>query len=144
MMSADLDLLVFRNIHQFSKYLDEKIMEIERKLGEVSALLENVKAKRARYERIRKMIEEVSGVGPGAALSTTLNISGLRIVIDPKPIEEYEILENVYKALTDKLNVLRKIKEIVVNYLEKYLDEEALNVIVEMRADIPVRILIKT
>jgi uncharacterized Fe-S cluster-containing MiaB family protein len=73
-----------------------------------------------------------------------LNISGLRVVIDPKPIEEYEILESVYKALTDKLNVLRKIKEIVANYLEKYLDEETLNVIVEMRADIPVRILIKT
>ncbi len=143
-MSADLDLLVFRNIHQLSKYLDEKIMEIERKLGEVSSLLESVKAKRARYERIRKMIEEISGAGPGAALSTTLNISGLRVVIDPKPIEEYEILESVYKALTDKLNVLRKIKEIVANYLEKYLDEETLNVIVEMRADIPVRILIKT
>ncbi len=140
-MSADLDVLVFRSIGEFIKYLDDKISEIERRLSEISTMLENVKERKSKYERIRKLVEEISG--ESATLSTTIYISGLRVIIDPKPIEEYEMLESVYKSLSDKLSVLRKIRDAVESYLGKYLGEEVISIVVEFRADVPIRIMIK-
>ncbi|NPA23243.1 MAG: hypothetical protein GXO23_02985 [Crenarchaeota archaeon] len=141
-MSADLDIMVFRNVSELIKYLDDRIGEIERKLEDLSRMLEAVKDRKSKYERIKKLVEEISGE-TSATLSTTVYISGLRLVIDPKPVDEYEVLESVYRALSDKLNVLKRIRDIVETYLCKYLNEEGLNVIVELRADIPVRIMLK-
>ncbi len=133
--------MVFRSIGEFVKYLDDKIAEIERKLGEISSMLESVKERKSKYERIKKLVENISG--ETATLSTTIYISGLRVIIDPKPIEEYEVLESVYRSLTDKLSVLKKIRDAVDSYLGKYLGEEVMSIVVEFRADVPIRIMIK-
>ncbi len=134
--------MVFRNVSELIKYLDDKIGDIERKLEDISRMLESVKDRKSKYERIKKLVEEISGE-TAATLSTTICISGLRVIIDPKPVDEYEVLESVYKALSDKLNVLKRIRDIIETYLCKYLNEEGLNVIVELRADVPVRIMLK-
>ncbi len=134
--------MIFRSISELVKYLDDKISEIERKLEDVSKMLEAVKDRKSKYERIKKLVEEISGE-TSATLSTTIYISGLRVIIDPKPVDEYEILESVYKALSDKLNVLKRIRDVVETYLGKYLNEEGINIIVEFRADVPIKIMLK-
>ncbi|NPA71093.1 MAG: coiled-coil domain-containing protein 22 [Crenarchaeota archaeon] len=141
-MSADLDIMIFRSISELVKYLDDKISEIERKLEDISKMLESVKDRKSKYERIKKLVEEISGEA-SATLSTTIYISGLRVIIDPKPVDEYEVLESVYKALSDKLNVLKRIRDVVDTYLGKYLNEEGINIIVEFRADVPIKIMLK-
>lgn len=134
--------MIFRSISELVKYLDDKISEIERKLEDISKMLESVKDRKSKYERIKKLVEEISGEA-SATLSTTIYISGLRVIIDPKPVDEYEVLESVYKALSDKLNVLKRIRDVVDTYLGKYLNEEGINIIVEFRADVPIKIMLK-
>ena len=73
----------------------------------------------------------------------SIEISSLRIVIDPIPIEEYDILDKVRKYLSDKLDFFKKFRDIVAE-LSKKLPYENVNIIVELRAGIPIRILIKS
>ncbi|NPA99845.1 MAG: hypothetical protein GXO10_00555 [Crenarchaeota archaeon] len=141
-MSADLDIVIFKSISELIKHLDDKISEIERKLEDLSKMLESVKDRKSKYERLKKLVEEISGE-TSATLSTTIYISGLRVIIDPKPVDEYDVLESVYRALSDKLNVLKRIRDVIETYLGKYLNEEDMNIIVEFRADVPVKIMLK-
>ncbi len=141
-MATDIDIAIFRSIKELLSFLDQQISSNEKKLKELQAMLETARGRKAKYEKLRKLIEEVSGESK-PALSTTINVSGLRIVIDPKPIEEFDVLELAYRSLQDKLEVLRKIREIISKYLEKYLGEEPVTIIAELRANVPTKLLVK-
>jgi len=141
-MVTDLDIIIFRSVKELTSFLEQQINLIERKLRELSSILESARSRKTKYERLRKLIEEISGEAK-PALSTTINISGLKIVIDPKPIEEFELLELACKALQDKLEVLKRIREIISRYLEKYLSEEPVTIIAELKSNVPVKLLVK-
>ncbi len=141
-MVADLDIAVFRSIRELLSFLDQQISISEKKFKDLSSILETAKSRKLKYEKLRKLLEEISGESR-PTLSTTINISGLRIVIDPKPIEEFELLELACKAIQDRLEILKRIRELVSRYLEKYLGEEPVTIIAELRGNVPVKLLIK-
>lgn len=142
MNTADIDIMFFKNIREFTKFVDDQIRDLERKLSQISGIIEQLRDRVSRYETFRKMIEELTGKEQ-MPISTTIEITGLKILFDPRPIDEYEVLNKAYSAISDRLNVLRRIRE-VLNVLERYLSDERLNIIVEFRAGIPIKIVLKS
>ena len=61
MSTADIDIMFFRSIREFTKFIDDQIRDLEKKLSQISGIIEQLKDRVSKYETFRKMIEELTG-----------------------------------------------------------------------------------
>ncbi len=141
-MQSDIEVVIFDNIESLSSYIDEQINNIEKRLNDLRAYMEKLRERVSKYEVLKRMLEELVGK-EHVPLSTSVEITGLNLVLDPIPLDEYNVISEAHKAMSDKLNVLKKVKE-VIDILSKHLSGRTVQLVVAFRSNIPIKIMIKT
>ncbi len=143
MSSPYLDVALFNNLRELLRYLDERIGELEAKAREIDEVLSSLRPKVERYKSILKMIEEIVGKGQHISLSTSIEVSGLKLVLDPRPIDEYELYEEVRKAIADRLLVLKKVRDLIDSIASRLGDKADVPVTVEFKMGVPIKLVFK-
>ncbi len=141
-MALDVDIEFFNSIRELVNYVDRCIKETEEKLREISSIIERLKESVSKYEAIKRMIRDVIGEKESMA-PVTLEIAAFKMLIDPRPIDEYEVLSKAYAVMRDRVDVLKRIREILA-LLERYLGDEKVSIMVELRGGVPTKMIMKS
>ncbi|MFP3178464.1 MAG: hypothetical protein RXQ96_05805 [Thermocladium sp.] len=139
--TGDVDILYFKSLHDFLLYLDQLINDNQRKAEAINKDLEALKGRVDKFQAIQRIIEELLEKNK-EVLPTAIELTGLKIYIDPRPTDEYDILKEGLDSITDRNTVLRKIKDIV-DILQTKIGQSDTTIIVEMRNGVPVKILFR-
>jgi len=142
--TPDVDLLVFPNIGALLNHLSKEITDLERRIKDVEAMLASIKTRADKYKSIVQVIEEIVGKGQQLSLSTAIELTGLKVIFDPRPIDEYEALDEAYRSMMDRLSVLRKVKDVVEIIGKKIGDRPDVPLMVELKLGIPVKIIFRS
>ncbi|WP_238375181.1 hypothetical protein [Vulcanisaeta thermophila] len=144
-MSAtpDLELINFNSVKELLNYINKQISELEARIKEVEDQISAVKPKVDKYMAIMQMIEETVGKGQQIPLSTAIELTGLKIILDPRPIDEYEVLDESRRAMADRLTVLRRVKDIIEILNNKLGDKANVPIMVEFKMNVPIKIIFK-
>jgi len=142
--TPDVDLLVFPNIGALLNHLSKEITDLERRIKDVEAMLASIKTRADKYKSIVQVIEEIVGKGQQLSLSTAIELTGLKVIFDPRPIDEYEALDEAYRSMMDRLSVLRKVKDVVEIIGKKIGDRSDVPLMVELKLGIPVKIIFRS
>jgi hypothetical protein len=141
--APDLELMTFNGIKELIDYINNQINELEGRIREIENMISETKAKADKYMVLMQMIEEIVGKGQQILLSTAIELTGLKIIFDPRPIDEYEALDESRKAMADRLAALTKVKDVLDIVANKLGDKSEVPILVEMKMGIPIKIIFK-
>jgi vacuolar-type H+-ATPase subunit I/STV1 len=139
-----MELHTYKSAADLTKELDEEVSRIKTLLGEY---LRRLDESRVRVEKIRKTQEalnrltggRVSGAKAGDA--QTLDLMGLKVIINVSPEEEANTLEESVKTLQDKLNVLQRVRKALEPL--STLEEGGTSITAVMNDGIPTKIMLR-
>ncbi|RLE55047.1 MAG: hypothetical protein DRJ30_04265 [Candidatus Methanomethylicota archaeon] len=135
------ELKTFKTVKELISYLDEQVENTKRLLEEYMSRLETQKSKMEKIRALSESLGKILGRAPSIGTSQTVDIMGLKLIINPSPIQEVTTLEDVIKQLNDKLIVLQKIKKAVESL--GMLEETELNLNVAVVNDIPTVVMMQ-
>jgi len=135
------ELKTFKTVKELISYLDEQVENTKRLLEEYMGRLETQKSKMEKIRALSESLGKILGRAPSIGTSQTVDIMGLKLIINPSPIQEVTTLEDVIKQLNDKLIVLQKIKKAVESL--GMLEETELNLNVAVVNDIPTVVMMQ-
>jgi len=140
-----LELKTYKSVGDLIKELDDEVNRIKTVLGEY---LRRLDESRARVEKIRKAQEALAKLMGGKTqtptkptTSQTVDLMGLKVIINISPDEEAEVLEESVRTLQDKLNVLQRVRKALEPLTT--LDEGGASITAVMSDNIPTRLLLK-
>jgi hypothetical protein len=84
------------------------------------------------------------GKGQQLSLSTAIELTGLKVIFDPRPIDEYEALDESYRSMMDRLSVLKKVKDVIEIIGKKLGDRSDVPVIVEFKFGVPIKVIFRS
>ncbi|MHC1601094.1 MAG: hypothetical protein ACXQTI_08605 [Candidatus Nezhaarchaeales archaeon] len=134
-----IELLMFKNIDELFKYIDDEINRVRTLLSEYFRRLDELRIK---VERIKKLEKSISSIAGGAIKSSEgkeIDLMGIKVVIDPSYEQEVNFIEEAAKSLQDRLTVLQKIRKAI----EPLSTIEDADIEVLMMNGVPVRIHIR-
>ncbi len=112
--APDLELMTFNGVKELLNYVNNQISDLERRIKDIEGgMMSELKVKADKYMALMKMIEEIVGKGQQLPLSTAIELTGLKIIFDPRPIDEYETLDESRKAMADRLAALMRVKDVL-------------------------------
>lgn len=140
-----LELKTYKSVADLIKELDEEVNRIKTVLGEY---LRRLDESRARVEKLKKAQEALAKLTGGKTqtpvkptTSQTIDLMGLKVIINVSPDEEAEVLEESVRTLQDKLNVLQRVRKALEPLTA--LDEGGASITAVMSDNIPTRLLLK-
>lgn len=140
-----LELKTYKSVSELIKELDDEVNRIKTLLGEY---LRRLDESRARVEKIRKAQEALAKLTGGKAQapvktssSQTIDLMGLKVIVNVSPEEEAEALEESVRTLQDKLNVLQRVRKALEPLTT--LDEGGAAITAVISDNIPTRLLLK-
>ncbi|MEM0120081.1 MAG: hypothetical protein QW688_01395, partial [Thermoprotei archaeon] len=102
-----MELKAYKSVGDLIKELDDEVNRIKTILGEY---LRRLDESRARVEKIRKAQEAIAKLTGGKTQATvkttgsqTIDLMGLKVIVNVSPEEEAEVLEESVRTLQDKL-----------------------------------------
>jgi len=105
------ELKVFNTVSEFIKAIDDQIAKLRSDLGSYLRDLDNIRAKAERLLKLEETLKKV-GVRKEKIIETKeLSLGGISIVINPTPLHDLKILEDIVKGVQDKLMVLENIRK---------------------------------
>ncbi|RLF03743.1 MAG: hypothetical protein DRJ60_08085 [Thermoprotei archaeon] len=134
-----IELLMFKNIDELFKYIDDEINRVRSLLSEYFRRLDELRIK---VERIKKLEKSISSIAGGAIKSSEgkeIDLMGIKVVIDPSYEQEVNFIEEAAKSLQDRLTVLQKIRKAI----EPLSTIEDADIEVLIMNGVPVRIHIR-
>ncbi|RLE57349.1 MAG: hypothetical protein DRJ40_03300 [Thermoprotei archaeon] len=136
------DLVIFRSVDELVQYINSKIEEISKKVEEYSKLAEEVKSFAEYAKTLREFLEKA--LGKEVKFTSELEVMGFRLVVDARPIDEYEVLSDVLNSLTERMKVLIRFREAILPLLEKLRESgRKFLVYLVLENEVPVKLLIK-
>lgn len=139
MVEGNLEVMYFSSLTEFINYIDNQIKALEDSISIAEKNIAQLEPRLAGFQSLLDVIKKLVG-RENLLLTPVIEITGLKIVIDPSPIDEYDTLKESLDAMRDKLNVLRKVRELIrVIISSTKLD---VPVLVQMRAGVPIKLLI--
>jgi hypothetical protein len=142
--TPDLEIMVFNGVKELLNYVNNQISDLERRIKEIEGMMGDLKVKADKYMALMQMIEEIVGKGQQLPLSAAIELTGLKIIFDPRPIDEYEALDESRKAMVDRLSVLTKVRDILDVITKKLGDKAEVPILVELKMGIPVKIIFRS
>lgn len=140
-----MELKTYKSVGDLIKELDDEVNRIKTVLGEYLRRLEE---SRARVEKIKKAQEAIAKLTGGRGqmpvkptTSQTIDLMGLKVIINVSPDEEAEVLEESVRTLQDKLNVLQRVRKALEPL--STLDEGGTAITAVMSDNIPTRLMLK-
>jgi hypothetical protein len=142
--TPDLEIMVFNGVKELLNYVNNQISDLERRIKEIEGMMGDLKVKADKYMALMQMIEEIVGKGQQLPLSAAIELTGLKIIFDPRPIDEYEALDESRKAMVDRLSALTKVRDILDVITKKLGDKAEVPILVELKMGIPVKIIFRS
>jgi vacuolar-type H+-ATPase subunit I/STV1 len=139
-----MELHTYKSAADLTKELDEEVSRIKTLLGEY---LRRLDESRVRVEKIRKTQEALNRLtggkvtGAKAGDAQTLDLMGLKVIINVSPEEEANTLEESVKTLQDKLNVLQRVRKALEPL--STLEEGGTSITAVMNDGIPTKIMLR-
>ncbi len=143
-VTPDLELMTFKGIKELLNYVNAQISDLEKRIKDIEGLMSDLKVKADKYMALLQMIEEIVGKGQQLSLSTTIELTGLKIIFDPRPIDEYESLDESRKAMADRLATLTRVKDVLEIIASKLGDKAEVPIMVEFKMGIPIKIIFRS
>ncbi len=142
--APDLELMTFNGVKELLNYVNSQINDLEKRIRDIEGMMSELKVKADKYMALMKMIEEIVGKGQQLPLSTAIELTGLKIIFDPRPIDEYETLDESRKAMADKLAALTRVKDVLDVIISKLGDKADVPILVELKMGVPVKIIFRS
>ena len=134
---GDLEVMYFKSVSEFINYLNGQISQLENSIKAVEANLKGLEARVKGYEALLAILRKLLGQ-ENVISSPQIEVTGLKIIIDPKPVDEYQVLKESIDSMYDRLQVLKNVRELA-NLIASTAE---VPILVQFRAGIPIRILI--
>jgi hypothetical protein len=125
-------------------YVNNQISDLEKRIKEIEGMMGDLKVKADKYMALMQMIEEIVGKGQQLPLSAAIELTGLKIIFDPRPIDEYEALDESRKAMVDRLSALTKVRDILDVISKKLGDKAEVPILVELKMGIPIKVIFRS
>ncbi|MGC8606146.1 MAG: hypothetical protein ACP5GZ_00640 [Vulcanisaeta sp.] len=142
--TPDLELMTFKGVKELLSYVNNQINDLEKRIKDIEDMMGDLKVKADKYMALLQMIEEIVGKGQQLPLSTAVELTGLKIIFDPRPIDEYETLNESRKAMADRLTALTRVKDILEVIVNKLGDKAEVPILVELKTGIPIKIIFRS
>ncbi len=137
--SGDLEVMYFASLNDFMNYLDNQVNSLEETINLVKKNIAQIEPRLAGFQSLLSIIKRLVG-NENVMLTPAIEITGLKIIIDPKPIDEYDVLKESIDSMEDKLTVLKKVRELIRTIIASTkLD---VPVLVQVRAGVPIKMLL--
>jgi hypothetical protein len=135
------ELKVFNSPEELKKFLDDEIGRIRTLLGDYLRRLEEVRIKTDRLKKAQDALVKFAGEKQiTTSESREIDLSGLKVFVNPSPRQETDTLEDMVRSLQDKLNIIQRIRK-ALDPLISF--EEGIVTISAVTADnIPTKIMI--
>ncbi|MCG2862921.1 MAG: hypothetical protein L7H10_03035 [Vulcanisaeta sp.] len=143
-VTPDLEVMIFNGVKDLLNYVNNQISDLEKRIREIENMMGSLKVKVNKYMALIQMIEEIVGKGQQLPLSTAIELTGLKIIFDPRPIDEYEALDESRRAMADRLSALMKVRDVLDILVKKLGDKAEVPILVEMKMGIPVKIIFRS
>jgi len=103
----------FGSVKELFGYIDQQIASYRKTFGEIIRVVEDL---RARAERQKKILEVISKLTPGAQVSGEMgsyqvDLKGVKVIINPSPIQELGALERFLEDINIKITRLTNIRK---------------------------------
>lgn len=136
---GDLEVMYFASLNDFMNYIDNQIKSLEETINLIDKSIAQIEPRLAGFQSLLNIIKRLVG-NENIMLTPAIEVTGLKIIIDPKPIDEYDVLKESVDSMKDKLTVLRKVRELIRAITSSTkLD---VPVLVQVRAGVPIKMLI--
>ncbi|MFP3304884.1 MAG: hypothetical protein RXN89_02240 [Vulcanisaeta sp.] len=142
--TPDLEIMVFNGVKELLNYVNNQISDLEKRIKEIEGMMGDLKVKADKYMALMQMIEEIVGKGQQLPLSAAIELTGLKIIFDPRPIDEYEVLDESRKAMVDRLSALTKVRDILDVISKKLGDKAEVPILVELKMGIPIKVIFRS
>ncbi len=110
----------FSSLSEFMKYVDEKLSEYRRMLGELLRVLEDIRVRAEQSSKLRSLLArlQTAGGGGGAGGEATavqpaavIDLKGFKVAFNPTAEVELELLEQLVESINDKISRLQTIRK---------------------------------
>ncbi|GAB6946476.1 hypothetical protein JCM16161A_06060 [Vulcanisaeta sp. JCM 16161] len=142
--APDLELMTFNGVKELLNYVNNQISDLEKRIKDIEGMMSELKVKADKYMALLQMIEEIVGKGQQLPLSTAIELTGLKIIFDPRPIDEYETLDESRKAMADRLAALTRVRDVLDVIVNKLGDKAEVPILVELKMGVPVKIIFRS
>ena len=134
-----IELLMFKNIDELFKYIDDEINRVRALLSDYFRRLDELRIKVERIKKLEKSISSITGGAIRSSEGKEIDLMGIKVVIDPSYEQEVNFIEEAAKSLQDRLTVLQKIRKAI----EPLSTIEDADIEVLIMNGVPVRIHIR-
>jgi hypothetical protein len=122
-------------------YVDSQIANYRKVFGELIRVVEDM---RARAERQKRILEAIAKLSPGTQVSGEegsyqVDLRGVKVLVNPSPVRELEVLEKVLEEINNKITRLANLRK----DLEVLGALEGGKVVAYIKDDVPEIILLK-
>ena len=106
----------FSSLSEFMKYVDEKLSEYRKMLGELLRVLEDVRARAEQTSKLRSLLTRLQAAAGETAASppqTTpvVDLRGFKVAFNPTAEVELEFLEQLVESINEKITRLQTIRK---------------------------------
>lgn len=103
----------FGSVKELFGYIDQQIAQYRKVFGDLIRVVEDL---RARAEKQKRLLEVLSKLSPGAQVSGgegsyNVDLKGVRVMINPSPIQELGALEKVLEEINIKITRLTNVRK---------------------------------
>ena len=109
----------FSSLSEFIKYVDEKLSEYRRMLGELLRVLEDIRVRAEQSSKLRSLLARLQAAGGGGGEaaappvqpSTVIDLRGFKVAFNPTAEVELELLEQLVESINEKISRLQTIRK---------------------------------
>ncbi|MCE4613654.1 MAG: hypothetical protein F7C07_07495 [Desulfurococcales archaeon] len=136
---SSVEIREFDNVKDLIAYMEEEIAKLRAVLGDLLRRLETAKSKAETMVRLEKLISQLGT--RGSVGWSELTLGNVKILVNPTPRQEFDILVSVVRRIQDRLEYLEKLRKDLEPL--KNLEEASVPLQVVMVNGLPESIFIK-
>lgn len=136
----DIEIVMYDSLSDAIDDLRRIAERVESRLAEIRRYRDELSRKGQGLVNIISVLEELGG--SVKIPESFIEITGIRIYIDPRPYEELKILDEAIAYMADRVNVIRKII-VVLEELSSKAGLGSVRAYIQYRAGVPVKIVLK-
>ncbi len=133
------EVKTFNSISEFIKFIDSRLGEYRRMLGELLRVLEDVRARAEQDKKLRAILEKL-GVAAAPASQPVVDLHGFKVAFNPTAEVELEIMEQLVESINEKITKLQTLKKDLEMLSNEDIEAQVKAVIID---DVPRALLIR-
>ncbi len=135
------DIRAFQSVSEFNAYLENEASNLRSQLGESLRRLEALKAKAEMLTKFESLLSQLAKGGEVGGESREFALGPVKVVVNPSPKQELEVLVNVVRSVQERLMLIEKIKKALEPLFKAQDVEVKLEVVFEN--NVPTKIFIR-